>query len=692
MKKSIQFGSTLVILMTPALWGGPPIELTPYYVYGDELDWDRSDYVGSSEVQSRPPVDLAESLSSLAPGISSIRRGPVAQDLQIRGMGRDNIDIQIDGANVYGACPNRMDPPAFHVSARQVERVRITRGPFNVTTASGLAGAVEVETIDPGGTQTGALQLGAGSNAYRFVTGSLSGPLSGIPLMADVSWQRAEPYEDGSGTPFTEFPSGSAAYQGGMKNHRAYEITNLLGKAVIADGHGGMRQSITVAYDDKEDILYPALAMDTVKGITRRIGWAGEKQMAAGPLESLKAEAHYAEVYHDMTDTFRVSSTEGHPMWGMFQEPLRERILDQGYFMRTVAETKSAGLKLTAELEFQLLKITSGIEHRYRYWAADNQVGRLENLMIAGVHTHRSGAFMRGLLEHGDWLLDTGVRLGYDYANPEGSLDYLEQSRAQDFTTAQEVLPAGYILLNRRLSQSLLVYGGLGYATRPADAQESFLQLERPMNNPGWLGNPNLDATGQVQWDTGMRWRGESMTLEASVFISRVFDYIYLDRYTSPEGSFTSYKNIDVEMWGWEASLRWEFARWAKLEVMAGMQDSKKTSGKDRDVAEVAPPTGSTNLIFNPMENLTLKWGVEGALHQNDVDSRLGEMKTPSWWTSHLRVSWTFLENGQIGIDLENLFDRTYRRHLSYLRDPFRSSAPVNEPGREVIVRAGWDF
>jgi len=68
--------------------------------------------VSGEEVKS---ADLAEALSRNVPSISLVRRSGIANDIILRGQKRDNINIIIDGAKIYGACVNRMDPPTSHV-------------------------------------------------------------------------------------------------------------------------------------------------------------------------------------------------------------------------------------------------------------------------------------------------------------------------------------------------------------------------------------------------------------------------------------------------------------------------------------------------------------------------------------------------------------------------------------------------
>ena len=54
-------------------------------------------------------ADLAEALSKNVPSVSIVRRSGIANDIILRGQKKDNINILLDDAKIYGACPNRME-------------------------------------------------------------------------------------------------------------------------------------------------------------------------------------------------------------------------------------------------------------------------------------------------------------------------------------------------------------------------------------------------------------------------------------------------------------------------------------------------------------------------------------------------------------------------------------------------------
>ena len=112
----------------------PVYELEPVVVVAPNL-WIPESDVYRESISSAKPVDLAAILSSQLPAAALTRKGPLAGDIVLRGFTRDNVVITVDDNKTFCACPNRMDPPAFHVSSQQIEAVSVRTGPFSVDQA-----------------------------------------------------------------------------------------------------------------------------------------------------------------------------------------------------------------------------------------------------------------------------------------------------------------------------------------------------------------------------------------------------------------------------------------------------------------------------------------------------------------------------------------------------------------------------
>ena len=121
----------------------------------------------SDEIQFTRQQDLAQVLSETRPEINMVRASAIGNDIVLRGFKRDDLNVLIDGAKIYGGCPNRMDPPAMHISVADIAKVQIKEGPFDVEHFGSMGGVVNVITKEPQSGFGGTLGLTYGSFAYN---------------------------------------------------------------------------------------------------------------------------------------------------------------------------------------------------------------------------------------------------------------------------------------------------------------------------------------------------------------------------------------------------------------------------------------------------------------------------------------------------------------------------------------------
>ncbi|EDP73390.1 TonB-dependent receptor plug domain-containing protein, partial [Hydrogenivirga sp. 128-5-R1-1] len=205
------------------------------------------------EIKLTRQIDLGEILSNLYPEINHIRKGFVANDINLRGFSRDNINVLVDGEKIYGACPNRMDSPIFHVSTPQVEKVVITEGPFDVKNQGSMAGVVNVKTKKP----KKGLHLNAGLTAgsFQYKQGYVEVEGGSDKIKALIGYQKrySKPYKTGEGQKITEYkhPNPINDYQGKYINHKILDIDNFWASVLlIPDKNNELK--INTAYDNAE--------------------------------------------------------------------------------------------------------------------------------------------------------------------------------------------------------------------------------------------------------------------------------------------------------------------------------------------------------------------------------------------------------------------------------------------------------
>jgi iron complex outermembrane receptor protein len=167
-----------------------------------------ADGLGSREIRQSFARDAGEALA-LLPGLEKVRKGGIANDVSLRGQKGDSLAVRIDGHALHGACPNRMDPPAFHIDFAEIERIVVHRGPFDAATG-GLAGSIDILSRKPEPGLHVDLLAAAGAFGYLAPSAAVTWAADRWSLKGGLSSRRGDAYEDGDGRAFTELLALSA--------------------------------------------------------------------------------------------------------------------------------------------------------------------------------------------------------------------------------------------------------------------------------------------------------------------------------------------------------------------------------------------------------------------------------------------------------------------------------------------------
>lgn len=639
--------------------------------------------VAREQIRSAKPVDLAAILSSQLPAAALTRKGPLAGDIVLRGFTRDNVNITVDGNKTFCACPNRMDPPAFHVSSQQIEGIRVRTGPFSVDQGSSVGGTIAVQTTTPGDAPFARLYGYAGSFDYRaggFTAGTSIG--EGTHLLGGLYYQKGGVYKDGSGRRFTELPGTN--YQAGYLDATAFEVVTAESKLRF-DLAEKTTLTVNYAYQDASDVLYPGLMMDAPADTMNRVGIALHRSINHGLADDFEASLAFSHVDHDMRDGFRTSLNN---MGGAFAA--------RGYFMRTEASSTFIGAR--AEFSKTLDSgglLRYGVDLSQRYWDADNVIGMQRNDMLPDTLTEKIGFW--GVFERrqGPWAMETGLRLDLAQSEARESIAFLQGVRGTSRNEQEDVLPSLYVLVSRDLSADLEAYLGTGFASRLPDPQERYMNLNRPMANPDWVGNPDLDPVHTLELQSGLKWQKDAFDAELSAFHAWLEDFIYLAELGVGPGGTTSYEAINARLYGLSAKAGWEASETLRLEAGFAWQRGRKTSrpvNATNDVLGEVPPLRVRLAAIVTQGNFTARSEAQFQDTLDRIDADLGEREVSGWGVLNLAASYQFSEAFSLSAGVDNLFDKTYAVSNAFVRDPFRAGVVVNEPGRFVFIRAGLDF
>jgi len=671
----------LALLLAGPLVADEVIDLNPYIVVAPNLA-QVTESVGTPEIRQNKPIDLAAILSMELPSIGLSRKSPLAGDIVLRGLSRDNVLISVDGNKTFCACPNRMDPPAFHVSSQQIESVSVRTGPFSVRNGSTTGGAVMVRTApDP-------VQPSLKGHAYLGSFGYMAGGAEvalvndpgSIRFRGGVYGQRGDVFEDGDGTRFTRLPGTN--FRPGWQDGRAFEVLDAEAKVSTELGES-TTATVSYAYQDARNVLYPGLRMDAQKDVLHRGSVALVRNVRHGWADLVSASVSFSRVDHDMRDTFRMSAL------------MNPAFAERGYMMRTVSETAYTALNLRAEKRGDARQFDYGMDLVERRWDANNTLMMLRNDMLPDVRMRSLGIW--GVLEEEFQSLrvEAGFRMEGVRSEAREDISFIQTYHVDTRDEVEDLLLSAYLLSEIPLGESLSVYGGIAHGRRPPDPQERFLNLNRPMTRPDWVGNPGLDSVGNTEVQAGFQAEGGAFAVRASLFHAWLDGLVYLVRIDSPMTSATSYANMDARLYGLSADMAlklgggWTFR--AALAWQEGEKSERPVNASNDVLAEVPPLKAVVSLGWQGEQGSVQL--LSQAIDRFDrVDPDLNEQVIGGSWTFHLRGNWMLADHWQIGGGIDNLLDETYAVANSHLRDPFGNGVIVNEPGRFYYFRLSTQF
>ena len=638
------------------------------------------DAVEATEIRESAARDVGEALATL-PGVAKLRKGGIASDVVIRGLQSRDLNVLVDGERVYGACPNHMDPPAFHVDFAQVDRIEVAKGPFDVRNQGSFGGVVNVLTRrpEPGFHAT----ANAGAASFGLVGPSFTASWADetFSALAGYSYRRSEAFSDGGGRRFTELTN----YRSDAADGEAFRAGTAWGRVAFrpAEAHS---VSLSYSRQDTSRTYYPYLQMDAVFDDADRFGLSWEA-VPGGAVSAARLSAYYTQVDHLMTDEYRTSSAAA----------------PRGWSMATEAFTRTLG----GRLEATAWGLAGGVEAYRRYWETTTYMAGMKyapQASLPGATTDVVGFFVeRSFPLGGDVVLEAGLRWDYSATGVDGSrasTDLAWAYHGTRSTSRNDSLPGGSIRLRWAPAPALELSLGAGSAARVPEPQERWFSLKRMGSD--WVGNPRLAPSRNTAVDLGASFRARGLQLSANIFASSARDLVVLAdvaRENAVPGvtnaAARTYENVDARFAGGEASAALAVTDRlflsGLLSYVRGAQDARPDVGVlSTAVAEMPPLSGRAALRWDDGRFSAEVEGVFAAA-QERVDTDLAESPTPGWGVANLRTGAT-LGRFVLNVGVENLFGRLYSEHLSYQRDPFRSGVRVPEPGRSFFANISFRY
>ena len=631
--------------------------------------------VSGEEVKS---ADLAEALTKKVPGISLVRRSGIANDVILRGQKKDNINILIDNAKVYGACPNRMDPPTSHILTNNIESIEIIEGPYDVENFGTLSGAVKITTVDPEEGFSGEASLNFGSWDYRKIAASINGGNADIKYLLSASKESSAQYEDGNGDTFTEQilnydPTSTAAYKPEYTDIDAYEKSTFLGKvfARISD-----TQNIALSYtaNRSDDVLYPSSKMDALYDDSDIFNLDYSITNIGKYSKSLDIQYYNSKVEHPMSTFYRLSSGP-----------------DSANEVISYLETRAHGLKIKDTFDISSsTELTLGLDTSLRNWDGVYEVkggpmiGFDGGTSINDIDTENNALFAEVNKNFTSSSIKAGLR--YDKTTITPADTSTQQKNDYSYLSAN-------ILTTVKKNESTKYFAGIGQASRVPDARELyFTSLQGNV-----VGTDSLKETRNTELDFGIENKFDQLNLKTKIFHSWLSDYIYFNSSLANN----NFENIDATIYGLDISGAYffndEFSLAFGAAFQRGQKDQALSGQTSKNLAEIPPL--KANIAFNYDYALNSMAAIElvAADAWDEFDADNGEQQLSGYGIINLKVTHEFNRSIELTAGVDNVFNKKYAvsntyKDLTLLFNGTDDIMLMNEPGAYYYANMTYKF
>lgn len=636
--------------------------------------------------QVGPLGDGAEVLRGTA-GVSLGRMGGHGLEPTIRGLAQTNVNVLLDGAQIHGGCPNRMDPPTSFGAAEDLDEVVVIKGLQSLRFGSGgNAGTILFNRSTPRFDSDHWWRANVGAGYGSFLESpelalDASVGSSNFSMRLLGSSKSLDNYEDGDGNEIRSAFDSQAA-------------TLMLGWT--PDDRTAIEFSADVI--DTSDALFAGAGMDAP--LDQAAIYRLEARQEPTPVNAISwySEVFFSDVDHEM-DNFSL------------------RPLTAPSALRVPSSSSTTGGRLITEFGDQW-RFSLGVDALQIKRQASRFAGPtpelqpvLQSVMWADIETLQAGVLAEAVHEFRPAThLHLGVRVDHlssdardaDHKTMGGGGPSPSALWAMYYDQTGDSWDDTVISALARVEHdtgAVKVFAGISRSIRQPDATERYLASNSPMPTMRWVGNPGLEAARHHQLDLGLVWANPKYSLSLTAFGDWTDNLIIRDRAHLQSGvlkddSASIYRNVDGRRLGIEAEGHLLLDHGFFVTATASwVQGDNRTD--NRPLAQTPPLEG--RLVGGWTSG---RWSVttvmRWAARQTRVDddpqtgSGLDFGQTPGWAVLDLWGSVDLCETLSFQVGFANVFDRTYAVHLNRtnLFDP--SPTQVNEPGQSIWARVRW--
>lgn len=604
-----------------------------------------------------------EDIMGRLPELSLIRRGSYGMEPTIRYFGGGQINVQVDGMNIHGACTDKMDPATIYIEPINLENLQVQTTNGGFMNGSSIGGTLNMKMAEPNylynnkltgvfnsGYQTAAKSLYE-SIRLNYSTGKWAFGASG-------TYRNNKNYRSGGGAiiPFSQYE----------------KVNYSLSVKFQQDKYTYFK--IDVLADDGWNIGYAALPMDAGYAAARIGSFSLHKENHAKRLYKWQTKVYANNVRHFMDDTKR-------PFVPMHMDMPGESKTFGAYTEGEVRLNKEQKLLFRADGSSTFLKASMTMY----------QTGQPSMYMLTWPDNRKN---QYGVSASWIWQPDSSLQLQIT-----GRTDFISSQLASveakdhvaifdnSFNGRKDFLKNISAQLSKKISSKLKLSTGISYTERIPTASELFgFYLFNASDGYDNIGNPALKSEKALQADVSLLYKWKRSRVQINCYYSKVAYFIAgkinpaFSTMTIGANGVKSYINIPyASVTGAEAS--GFFKPLTAVDIVSTIRYTLAKDNNNDPLPFVTPIKNINSIRYQP-KRFSVQLETETALSQNQVNKQYGEDVTAGYILIHSRFGYNtniFKNNIELQAGVENIFDKKYHDHLDW--------GNIARPGRNIYIQ-----
>jgi iron complex outermembrane receptor protein len=633
-----------------------------------------------------------ERLIESLPGVGLISRGAFAQEPVIRGMSDGQINVQINGMRIFGACTDRMDPASSYIEPNNLKSIKLNTGPGFEAGAATIGGSMNfmLKEPEPGMAQKFQTSVGSGfetnGNARQFLGNwQYSGKKFAVYL--NGIYRKADNYKPGGtkqdllksfGTWSKE--TGFSVDENARILYSQYEKWNagLSAKYKWDDKNSLVGDYLT---DNGYNIGYPALTMDVKYAKAQIVSLGHQYKSPGSAFSAVESKLYFNYIDHAMDDTKRPS----------YQVPMH---------MDMPGQALTAGFFSKADYRHTHHRIQVKIESFLNRWHSEMTMypkgggGEMFMLTIPDAQRFSTGLSVADNIHIRDQFnLLAGASAGADQSSiysmaGKGQLSGIYSGPIN----RDHFLWNAYIQPVWDLSSDWQISAKLSRSMRSPTLKELYsVYLLNRVDNYEYIGNPALKKESAFNTEGSIRFNSSGFYANLKAFGYFFRNYIagvVVADMTSTMGAdgVKRYQNLSTaNIWGGELTARFDPVKSLSLSSINTFQQGTDNNGNPLPL--MSPFHSTQKAEWQAKSDWTFFLESLYAAGQSRVSAFYGESSTPAFNVINTGIIKAFAWQDQrlvVSLTGLNLFNQYYYEHLDVIKLP--------RAGRNIVAHVSFYF